>query len=312
MHKDPFVFSQLVQFLNRSKFNRLVAKYDGDKYVKSYTCWNQLLTMMFGQLSNRESLRDLIVALEAHAGKVYHLGIGKSVTRSNLSKANEQRDYRIFEEFAFFMIAEARKRRIQKIFELDGHVYAFDSTTIDLCLSMFEWAKTNVRFKPETWKRRLPENVVSDAIGYFTVYKSAKDYPEKLRKVVCIDPEDGTRYIFMTNNLTASAETIAELYRNRWSVELFFKWIKQHLRIKKFWGTSENAVRIQIYCAIITYCLVAIVQHDMKLERSIYEVLQILGISLTDKTSLRDLFDKSNFKNVNVLCDSSEPNLFNF
>ncbi len=123
---------------------------------------------------------------------------------------------------------------------------------------------------------------------------------------------DGTRYIFLTNNLTASAETIAELYRNRWSVELFFKWIKQHLRIKKFWGTSENAVRIQIYCAIITYCLVAIVQHDMKLERSIYEVLQILGISLTDKTCLRDLFDKSNFKNVNVLCDSSEPNLFNF
>lgn len=239
--------------------------------------------MMFGQLSNRKSLRDLIVALEAHAGKVYHLGIGKSVTRSNLSKANEQRDYRIFEEFAFFMIAEARKRRIQKIFELDGHVYAFDSTTIDLCLSVFEWAETNVRFKPETWKRRLPENVESDAIGYFTVYKSAKDYPEKLRKVVCIDPEDGTRYIFLTNNLTASAETIAELYRNRWSVELFFKWIKQHLRIKKFWGTSENAVRIQIYCAIITYCLVAIVQHDMKLERSIYEVLQILGISLTDK-----------------------------
>ena len=173
-------------------------------------------------------------------------------------------------------------------------------------------AKTNVRFKPVTWKRRLPVNVVSDAIGYFSVYKSAKDYPEKLRKVVCIDPEDGTRYIFLTNNLTASAETIAELYRNRWSVELFFKWIKQHLRIKKFWGTSENAVRIQIYCAIITYCLVAIVQHDMKLERSIYEVLQILGISLTDKTSLHDLFDKSNFKNVNVLCDSSEPNLFNF
>ena len=172
--------------------------------------------------------------------------------------------------------------------------------------------KTNVRFKPETWKRRLPENVVSDATGYFTVYKSAKDYPEKLRKVVCIDPEDGTRYIFLTNNLTASAETIAELYRNRWSVELFFKWIKQHLRIKKFWGTSENAVRIQIHCAIITYCLVAIVQHDMKLERSIYEVLQILGISLTDKTSLRDLFDKSNFKNVKVLFDSSEPNLFNF
>ena len=387
MNKDKYVFAQLVGFLDNFKFLRIVQKYAGDKYIKSYTCWNQLLTMMFGQLSNRESLRDLIVALEAHAGKVYHLGIGKSVTRSNLSNANEQRDYRIFEEFALFMIAEARRGRIQKIFELDGHVYAFDSTTIDLCLSVFEWAKfrkhkggikmhtlydveaqvpafvhitqakvhdskampeipyekgahyifdrgyndfgnlytinrieaffvvrakTNVRFKPETWKRRLPENVVSDATGYFTVYKSAKDYPEKLRKVVCIDPEDGTGYIFLTNNLTASAETIAELYRNRWSVELFFKWIEQHLRIKKFCGTSGNAVRIQIYCAIITYCLVAIVQHDMKLERRIYEVLQILGISLTDKTNLRDLFGKSNFKNVNVHYGSSEPNLFNF
>lgn len=297
MLKDKYVFAQLVKFLDNDKFRHLVDKYDGDKYVKSYTCWNQLLTLMFGQLSNRESLRDLIVAMEAHAGKLYHLGIGKSVTRSNFSKANEQRDYRIFEEFAFYMIAEARKRRIQKIFELDGHVYAFDSTTIDLCLSVFEWAKfrkhkggikmhtlydveaqipafvhiteakvhdskampeipyekgahyifdrgyndfgnlytinrigaffvvrakTNVRFKPETWKRRLPENVVSDAIGYFTVYKSSKDYPEKLRKGICIDPEDGTRYIFLTNNLTASAETITELYRNRWSVELFF------------------------------------------------------------------------------------------
>ncbi len=262
MNKDKYVFAQLAGFLDNFKFLCIVKEYDGDKYVKSYTCWNQLLTMMFGQLSNRESLRDLIVALEAHVGKVYHLGIGKSVTRSNLSKANEQRDYRIFEEFAFFMIAEARKRRIQKIFELDGYVYTFDSTTIDLCLSVFEWAKfrkhkggikmhtlydveaqvpafvhitegkvhdskampeipyengahyifdrvyndfgnlhtinrigaffvvrakTNVRFKPVTWKRRLPPNVISDAIGYFTVYKSSKDYPEKLRKVVCVD-----------------------------------------------------------------------------------------------------------------------------
>ena len=173
-------------------------------------------------------------------------------------------------------------------------------------------AKSNVRVKPKTWKRRLPECVVSDVIGYFTVYKSSKDYPEELRKLIVEDPEDGTRYIFLTNNFDASAEFISLLYRNRWSVELFFKWIKQHLRIKKFWGTSENAVRIQIYCAIITYCLVAIVQHDMKLERSIYEVLQILGISLTDKTHLSDLFDKSNFKNVKDRYGSSEPNLFNF
>ena len=173
-------------------------------------------------------------------------------------------------------------------------------------------AKTNVRIKPKTWKRRLPEGVVSDVIGCFTVYKSSKDYPEELKKLIIKNPEDGTRYIFLTNNLDASAELISSLYRNRWSVELFFKWIKQHLRIKKFWGTSENAVRIQIYCAIITYCLVAIIQHDMKLERSVYAILQILGISLTDKTHLSDLFDKSNFKNVKDRYDSSEPNLFNF
>ena len=351
MHKDKFVFAQLTRFLDRNHFNYLIKKYEGDKYIKSYTCWNQLLTMMFGQLSNRESLRDLIVAMEAHAGKLYHLGIGKSVTRSNLSKANEQRNYRIFEEYATFMIAEARRRRINKIFELDGHVYAFDSfvhitpanihdskampeipyesgahyifdrgyndfsnlNTINRIGAFFlVRAKTNVRIKPKTWKRRLPEGVVSDVIGCFTVYKSSKDYPEELRKLIIENPEDGTRYIFLTNNLDASAEFISSLYRNRWSVELFFKWIKQHLRIKKFWGTSENAVRIQIYCAIITYCLVAIVQHDMKLERSVYEILQILGISLTDKTHLSDLFDKSNFKNVKDRYDSSEPNLFNF
>ncbi len=129
--------------------------------------------------------------------------------------------------------------------------------------------------------------------------------------MACLDAEEGTRYIFLTNNLTASAQTISELYRNRWSVGLFFKCIKQHLRIKKFWGTSENAVRIQIYCAIITYCLVSVVQHDMRLERSIYEIPQIHGMSFTDKTHLRDIFDKSNFKNVNVLYGSSEPNLFN-
>lgn len=134
MNKDKSVFAQLVGVLDNFKFLRIVKKCDGDKYVKSYTYWNQLLTLMFGQLSNRESLRDLIVAMEAHVGKLYHFGIGKSVTRSNLSNANEQRDYRIFEEFAFFMIVEARRRRIQKIFELGGHVYDFDSTTIDLCL----------------------------------------------------------------------------------------------------------------------------------------------------------------------------------
>ena len=387
MNKDKYVFAQLVEFLDCFKFRRIVAKYQGDRYIKSFSCWNQLLVMMFGQLSNREGLRDLIVALEAHWRKLYHLGMGKSVTRSNLAKANEQRDYRIFEDFAYHLVAEARSKSTEKIFGFDGHVYAFDSTTIDLCLEVFEWAKfrkhkggikihtlydieaqvpaffhittastndikamseipyekgayyifdrgyndfsnlfkieqieatfvvrakKNLKFEQTSWKRRLPKNVLSDSTIEFTVYKSSKDYPIPLRRVVYYDEEHGRTFVFLTNNFVLPAPIIAELYRNRWSVELFFKWLKQHLKIKKFWGTSENAVRIQIYCAIITYCLVVIVKHDMKLERSVYEILQIVGISLTDKTNLRDLFDKSNINNVNERFGSSEPSLFNF
>ena len=385
MYSDKYVFAVLSSFLDRNHFNYLVRKYQGDKYIKSFSCWNQLLAMMFGQLCNRDGLRDLIIALEAHSSKLYHLGMGKSVTRSNLSKANENRDYRIFEEFAKFMIDLARQKRATSIFDLKGNVYAFDSTTIDLCLDVFWWAKfrkhkagikmhtlydvetqipayvhitpaavydskvmpeipyekdahyifdrgyndfanlykinlidaffvvrakRNVKFKAKKWKRRLQGNIVSDAVGNFTVYKSSKVYPDEIRKVVYIDPETGKKYIFLTNDFDSDALTIALLYKNRWSIELFFKWIKQHLKIKRFWGKTENAVRIQIYCAIVTYCLVAIVQHDMKLERSIYEVLQILSISLTDKTSLRELFDKPNIKNVNERYGSSEPSLF--
>ena len=387
MNKDKYVFAQLVEFLDCFKFRRIVAKYQGDRYIKSFSCWNQLLVMMFGQLSNREGLRDLIVALEAHWRKLYHLGMGKSVTRSNLAKANEQRDYRIFEDFAYHLVAEARSKSTEKIFGFDGHVYAFDSTTIDLCLEVFEWAKfrkhkggvkihtlydieaqvpaffhittastndikampeipyekgayyifdrgyndfsnlfkieqieatfivrakKNLKFEQTSWKRRLPKNVLSDSTIEFTVYKSSKDYPIPLRRVVYYDEEQGRTFVFLTNNFVLPAPIIAELYRNRWSVELFFKWLKQHLKIKKFWGTSENAVRIQIYCAITTYCLVVIVKHDMKLVRSVYEILQIVGISLTDKTNLRDLFDKSNINNVNERFGSSEPSLFNF
>ena len=387
MNKDKYVFSQLVEFLDCFKFRRIVAKYQGDRYIKSFSCWNQLLVMIFGQLSNREGLRDLIVALEAHWRKLYHLGMGKSVTRSNLSKANELRDNRIFEDFAYHLVAEARSKSTEKIFGFDGHVYAFDSTTIDLCLEVFEWAKfrkhkggikihtlydieaqvpaffhittasinnikalpeipyekgayyisdrgyndfsnlfkieqiestfvvrakKNLKFKQTSWKRRLPKNVLSDSTIEFAVYKSSKDYPIPLRRVVYYDEEQGRTFVFLTNNFVLPAPIIAELYRNRWSIELFFKWLKQHLKIKKFWGTSENAVRIQIYCAIITYCLVVIVKHDMKLEPSVYEILQIAGISLTDKTNLRDLFDKSNINNVNERFGYSEPSLFNF
>ena len=385
MFQDKYVFAQMASFLDRNHFNYLVRKYKGDHYVKHFTCWNQLLTLMFGQLCNRASLRDLIVALQAHHEKCYHLGVGKHVTRSNLAKANENRDYCIFEDFAFYMIDEARKCNATDIFKLDGNVYAFDSSTIDLCLELFPWAKfrkhkggikvhtlydvetqvpafihiteakvndvkamdaipyesgsyyifdrayndykrlfkihmndsrfvvrakTNMKCKIVKWKRRLPKNVLSDCEIVLTGYYSQKAYPERIRMVRYWDEEDQREFVYLTNAKHISALQVAELYKNRWQVELFFKWLKQHLRIKKFWGTSENAVKIQVYTAIITYCLVAIMKHKMQLDRSTYEILQILGISLTDKTHLRDLFSKTKFNNVKDQSGLDGPDLF--
>ena len=389
MHKDKFVFSQLIVFLDRNKFNYIVRKHDGDKYVKHFTCWNQLLSLMFGQLSNRESLRDLIVALDAHHSKCYHLGMGRNVSRSSLARANQDRDYHIFEEYAYYLVNEARQKRVTDIFKLGGnvYVYAFDSTTIDLCLSVFWWAKfrkkkggikvhtlydvetqipaffhiteasvhdskvmneipyesgsyyifdraynnfkmlyrihqigayfvvrakKNFQYKPIKWKRRMPKNVLSDMAIGVTGFYPKQYYPEPLRLVRYWDEEQNREFVFLTNATHISHLQVAELYKNRWQVELFFKWLKQHLKIKKFWGTTENAVRIQIYVAICTYCLVAIVQHDMQLDRSTYEVLQILSISLTDKTPLRDLFDKTKFQNDKERFGPDGPSLFDF
>ena len=387
MYQYKYVFAQLTSFLNRSKFNRIVTKYEGDKYVKHFTCWNQLLTLMFGQLSNRESLRDLIIAIEAHHQKCYHLGIGKHVTRSNLSKSNTNRDYRIFEEYAYFLVSEARRKRATEIFKLDGNVYAFDSTTISLCLEVFWWAKfrkhkggikihtlydletqipaffhittasihdskamkensiesgayyifdrgyndfkelyrihsaesffvvrakKNLRYKSIKWRRRLPKGILSDAEIELTVYGTQKGYPKHLRLIRFYDEEQVREFMFLTNAMELTAQQVANLYKSRWQIELFFKWFKQHLKIKKFWGTTENAVRIQIYSAICAYCLVAIVQHDMKLERSTYEVLQILSMSLTDTTHLRDLFDKTISNNDKEQSGFYEPDLFDF
>jgi transposase len=342
---------------------------------------------MFGQLSNRESLRDLIIALGAHRSKCYHLGMGKNVSKSSLARANQDRDYHIFEEFAYFLVNEAGKKRVTNIFKLGGNVYAFDSTTIDLCLNVFWWAKfrkkkggikvhtlydvetqiptffhittasvhdskamaeipyesgsyyifdraynnfkmlyrihqiearfvvrakKNLLYKSVKWKRRLPKNVLSDMTIELTGFYPKQYYPEKLRLVHYWDEEQKREFVFLTNAMDISALQVAELYKNRWQVELFFKWLKQHLKIKKFWGTTENAVRIQIYVAICAYCLVAIIQHDMELDRSTYEILQILSISLTDKTHLKDLFNKTNFQYDKERCDSNEPSLFDF
>ena len=384
MNQDKYVFSQVVEFLNRNKFNRIVLKYNGDHYIKHYSCYNQLVTLIFGQLSRSESLRDVVIALQAQGSKCYHLGVGKHVSRSNLAKANEQRDCRIFEEFAYYMIEQA-KQKFANNTPIAVDIYAFDSTTIDLCLTLFDWAKfrrakggikvhtlfdiatgiptfvyiteakvndvnamdeipyqagsfyifdrgyndfsrlftihkldaifivrgkKNVKFKRISWKRKLQDNILSDNIIHFAGYYQEKDYPEKLRLVKYWDKEKQREFIFLTNNFDLTALEISELYRQRWQIELFFKWMKSHLKIKHFYGTSFNAVKTQIYVAIITFCLVSIIKYDMKLDLTTYEILHILSVSLTSKTHLRDLLDKTNFQNDKERFDSSEPLLF--
>ena len=236
MNKDKYVFSQLTSLLDRSLFNDYVRKYHGDKYVKHFTCWNQLLVLMFDQLSNRESLRDLIVALEAHRGKCYFLGMGKHMFYIFDRGYNDfKRLYRINVLKSFFVIR----------------------------------SKDNLKYKIVKWKRRLPKNVLSDTDIELAGYYPSKNYPKRMRLIRYWDEEQGREFMFLT-----------------------------------------NAVKTQIYVAIITFCLVAVVQHDMRLERSTYEVLQILSISLTDKTPLRDLFDKTDYHDVKEQIDNSELLLF--
>ena len=386
MNTGKYVFSQLVEFLPKRIFDGIAERHDSNKYVKHFTCWNQLLAMMFGQLTNRESLRDLIVAIDAHSSKCYHLGFGKNVTRSNLSKANENRDFKIFEEYAYHLIEIARKKRSNSDFEIQGKVYAFDSTTIDLCLSIFWWAKFRstkgglklhtlydittqipafvhitpasvhdmnamdvIPYEHDAYyifdrgymdfarlynitrhsayfviraKRNLKleilkdlkrsdssEIIISDHIVRLDGFSSYLDYPENFRRVRYYDADTKRPFTYLTNNLEITAEQVALLYKNRWQIELFFKWIKQHLKIKSFWGTTENAVRIQIYSAIITYCLVAIVEHDLNIKRSTYEVLQVLGISLLDKTPIIELFNSAENNDVNELLFNQQLSL---
>jgi len=377
MNQGKYVFSQLSAFLPQRVFDGIVQKYEGDKYVRHFSCWNQLLCMLFGQLTNRDSLRDLIITLEAHSKKSYHLGLGKSVTRSNLAKANENRNSKIFEEFAYHLIGIARNKRANEDFEIKGNIYAFDSSTIDLCLSVFWWAKFRkakggikihtlfdittqipafihitsasvndmnamdyiiyeegayyifdrgyvdfsrlhtitqrkayfvIRAKSSLKYRRIysakvdkSTGVLCDQTGRLTGFYTAKDYPEKLRRVKYYDKESDRTFVFLTNNMEVTAAQVALLYKNRWQIELFFKWIKQHLKIKSFWGTSENAVRIQLYSAIIAYCLVAIVAEDLKTGRSTYEMLQVISISLLDKTPVNELLKRIDYKDVKEL-----------
>ena len=387
MNTGKYVFAQLTSFLPQRVFDKLVSKYDGNKYVKHFSCWNQLLCMVFGQLTNRNSLRDLTLIINAHSSKSYHLGFGKSVSKSNLSKANNNRNSKIFEEFAYYLIDVAQEKLRNDDFEIKGKIYAFDSSTIDLCLSVFWWAKFRktkggiklhtlydittkipvfihiteatihdvnamdiipyevgayyifdrgyvdfkrlfeitklssffvIRAKLNLKFRRIYSNKVNkknnvkvDQIGKLTGFYISKDYPAKIRRIKYYDSESKRTFIYLTNNMDITAEQIALLYKNRWKVELFFKWIKQHLKVKSFWGTTENAVRIQIYTAIITYCLVAIAGDELKLERSTYEILQILGVSLLDKTTVDELFTNPDCNNTKeVYCNQLNLNLF--
>lgn len=379
MNQGKYIFAQLTDFLPRRVFDRLVDKYEGNKHVRSFTCWNQMLCMVFGQLTARDSMRDLMLSLEAHQQKYYHLGFGSTVSRRNFGTANERRNYRIFEEFAYVLIEEARRSCYRDDFEIevDGNVYALDSTTIDLCLSIFWWAKfrkhkggiklhtlydvktsipsflyitnasvhdvnimdiipyeegsfyvadkgytdflrlykihtngsffvtrakENLRFK-RMYSRAVDKTtgVQSDHIGKLEIYKSKNEYPEKLRRIKFYDAEHDKDLVFLTNNMDLKASEIAFLYKKRWAVELFFKWMKQHLKIKSFWGTTLNAVKIQMYCAVIAYCLVAIIGNKLKVDRSIYEILQILSISLLDKTPIKEILTKCDYNNVKEL-----------
>lgn len=377
MNQGKYVFAQVASFLPVRVFDRCVSQFEGNKWTKHFTCWNQMMCMMFGQLSGRDSLRDLLVTISAHPNKYYHLGLGKNVSRSNLANANEQRDYHIYEAFAYEMIALARNCTITETdfaLAIKGNVYAFDSTTIDLCLNVFWWAtfrKAKGGIKLHTLydvKTAIPSFVhitpasvhdvnaldvlLYEADGYYVMdrgyidferlfnihqhkaffvtraknnfqfnriysakvdksmgvmcdqiihlkgFYPSKEYPEKLRRIKFYDAEQKRTFVFITNNFVLAAIDIAMLYKYRWKVELFFKWIKQHLKIKSFWGTSENAVKTQVYIAIITYTLVAVIKSKLKINRSIYEILQILSASLFDKTQLNQLLQSPISQNV--------------
>ena len=380
MNQGKYVFSQVTDFLPQRIFDRYVERYTGNSRVRHLTCWNQMMCMMFGQLSGRESLSDLITGITAHRGKSYHLGLGTKVTKSNLAKANKNRDWRIYASFAYDLIEQARKVCMPNedfAVAFDGPIFAFDSTTIDLCLSVFWWApfrKTKAGIKLHTlydvktsiptmilisdalthdvnaldwldyekggfyifdrgyidFKRlhkiheekaffivraktnlkfnrmySLPydkkSNICSDQIGILPNFYSSIDYPDKIRRVKFFDEENRKYVVVLTNNFILKAEEIALLYRYRWKVELFFRWIKQHLKIKSFWGTSLNAVKIQIYIAIITYTLVSIIKSKLRIEKSTYEILQILSFSLIDKTPINELLTNQDYQNVKEL-----------
>ena len=373
MNHGRTIFTQIMDFLPMRSFRQCVDRYQGNKGVRTFSCVDHFMCMAFAQLSYRESLRDIECCLRAVEQKLYHMGIRGNVSRSTLAEANEHRDWRIYADLAQILIHTARELYANEAFglELEETVYALDASTIDLCLSVFPWARFRstksavkmhtlldlrgnipsfvsitdgkvhdvnildhlipeagaiyvmdrayldferlyvldqcsaffvIRLKRNTAFRRLYSHPVDQSTGLrcdqtiaLTGFYTKKDYPEKLRRVKFFDADKDRGFDFLTNQFVLPAFTIAELYRLRWRVELFFKWIKQHLRIKSFYGTSENAVKTQIWIAICVYVLVAIIKKRLHLEQNLYTILQILSVTLFEKRSLLQLLTQTDY-----------------
>lgn len=369
MHTGKYVFTQLLQFANKYEFEKCVKRYNGDHRVRDLNCWNLFVQLFFGQITSRNSLRDICTCLKAHRQKLYHLGIKQQVNQSTLSRANERRDWRIFADFGEYLINKVRplysEDPIPNV-DIDNEVFALDSTTISLSIKLFSWARgkysrgavkihtlldlrgsiptfifisdgkyhdSNVLdiLSPIPEAIYLMDKAYIDFVALYNIhraeaffvtrakvsmnysviernyninestglrtdniiqlngYQTSKHYPEKLRLVEYYDDEKEVLLVFITNNFEVSALEIARLYRNRWQIEIFFKWIKQNLTIKTLWGHSENAVNIHVWVAICTYLIVAYAKHSLKSDLSIYEIIQILGISAFDKSPLTEL-----------------------
>jgi len=386
LNQGRTVFAQLISFVSHNEFNRCVARYGGNKSVRSFSCWDQFLTMAFAQLTYRESLRDIEVCLAAQRQKLYHAGFSGPVKRATLADANEKRDWRIYRDFAQSLIQIARPLYAHSDLglELEGTAYAFDATTIDLCLSLFPWAQFRRRkaaiklhtlleihsaipvfiaitsgaihevnlldeLQPEpgsfivmdrgfvdfqrlyrlhtalaffvirtkdnlAFRRRYSHphdratGVRSDQTIILTGPKSATLYPIALRRVHFYSVEREQRLVLLTNNFSIPALTVAALYRYRWQIELFFKWIKQHLRIKSFFGTSDNSVKTQIWIAVTVYVLVALVKKRLALKQDLYTLLQIFSLTLFEKTPILGLLQQSQF-NLEMLDDLNQLQL---
>lgn len=389
MNTGRTILSQLLDFASRYEFDKCVDKYKGNYRVRSFTCWEQFIVMAFAQLTGRESLRDIESCLGAISTKLYHSGVKSDIKKSTLADANEKRDWRIYAEFAQLLIQEAKelyKDDNNFSVDIDEIAYALDSSTIDLCLSLFPWAKFRknkgavkmhtqldlrgsiptfiditdgkvhdvnildllilepgafyimdrayldferlyhmheclcyfvIREKHNFKYKRIYSNEVNKDLGFkcdqtikLTGFYTSQKYPEKLRRIKFYDKERDKTLVFITNNFVYSAEIIAQLYKERWKIELFFKWIKQHLRIKKFLGTTINAVYTQIWIAISIYLLVAIMKKRLKLEQELYTILQILSVCIFEKVPVNQLFENNKYKNKTTE-GYNQLNLFN-